>query len=99
MQSNLLYGINVHTKLAYYHDRFFCMCKKIGRDRIHAIVQCYRIPFAERSRSPIHLSAVMCNGTESRIIDCPHSNSTQDVDHRFDAYIVCRPRGLRYSCK
>ena len=49
--------------------------------------------------SPIHLSAVMCDGTEPRIIDCPHSNSTQNVNHGFDAYIVCRPRDFPYSSK
>ena len=63
------------------------------------IVFHYRLPFAERSTSPIHLSAVMCNGTELRITDCPHSNSTQNLNHGYDVYIVCRPDNARYSSK
>ena len=81
--------------------RFSCMCKDRERQNNYDVVIIHhnRIPFVERSTSPIHLSAVMCDGTESRITDCPHSNSTQNLNHGFDAYIVCRPRGLPYSSK
>ena len=57
-----------------------------------------RIPFTDRSNSAIHLSAVACNGTERNISDCPHSTSSQNVDHGYDACVVCRPRHeSRYS--
>ena len=58
----------------------------------------YRIPFTDQSSSPIHLSAVVCDGTEGNITSCHHSISTSGIGHGQDAFVVCRPQlGSSYS--
>ena len=38
----------------------------------------------------IHVNDMLCTGSESRLIDCPHSTTVSGCDHSNDAGVVCR---------
>ena len=38
----------------------------------------------------IHLDDVNCRGSESRLIDCPYDNNTNDCTHSEDAGVYCQ---------
>ena len=85
------YAITSRMNIIYSHVHI------IKRAATYHLSILYRIPASELSMSPIHLSAVDCDGTENSILGCSHSAFTQNFSNNYDAYIVCRPNDVSYS--
>ena len=57
-----------------------------------------RISFAFLGTGQIVLDDLQCTGSESRLIDCPHSGlGNHNCDHYQDAGVTCRPGIIKLS--
>ena len=93
---------SLERSMQSFRQRTYCihqlaMCISFKKSANYHLSISYRIPGSELSMSPIHLSAVDCDGTENSILGCSHSTSTQNFNNSYDAYIVCRPNDISYS--
>ena len=64
------------------------VCRQLGYS---SAVSAYRSAHFGAGTGPIHYGNMACNGSESKLTDCPHGGARY-CSHRYDAGVVCDTR-------
>ena len=63
------------------------VCRQLG---FSGVLQAHRTATFGRGKGPIHFDELRCDGTEERLIDCPHPGvGVHDCGHAEDAGVAC----------